>query len=50
MDARRSIDPDFFDAVGPSILMPLRFADQWAGMVIRCLEDGPLRSATSSTR
>lgn len=35
--------PDMFDPVCPSTLLPLRFADKWAGMVIRCLEDGPRR-------
>ncbi|PZF79170.1 transcriptional regulator [Jiangella anatolica] len=32
-----------FDPVCPSTLLPLRFADKWAGMVIRCLEHGPRR-------
>ncbi len=32
-----------FDPVCPSTLMPVRFADKWAGMIIRCLEDGPRR-------
>ncbi|TDC50845.1 transcriptional regulator [Jiangella ureilytica] len=40
---RTPLDPDMFDPVCPSTLMPLRFADKWAGMVIRCLEDGPRR-------
>ncbi|RIQ37456.1 winged helix-turn-helix transcriptional regulator [Jiangella rhizosphaerae] len=39
----RKLDPDMFDPVCPSTLMPLRFSDKWAGMVIRCLEDGPRR-------
>ncbi|TDD67188.1 transcriptional regulator [Jiangella aurantiaca] len=37
------LDPDMFDPVCPSTLMPLRFSDKWAGLVIRCLEDGPRR-------
>ncbi|SDU83604.1 winged helix-turn-helix transcriptional regulator [Jiangella alkaliphila] len=37
------LDPDMFDPVCPSTLIPLRFADKWAGMVIRCLEHGPRR-------
>lgn len=37
------LDPDMFDPVCPSTLLPLRFADKWAGMVIRCLEHGPRR-------
>lgn len=37
------LDPDMFDPVCPSTLMPLRFSDKWAGLVIRCLEHGPRR-------
>lgn len=32
-----------FDPVCPSTLSPIKFGDKWAGMVIRCLEDGPRR-------
>lgn len=33
-----------FDELCPSALSPVRFgADKWAGMIIRCLEHGPLR-------
>lgn len=32
-----------FDPVCPSDLVPFRFGDKWAGMVIRCLESGPRR-------
>ncbi|WP_329430116.1 winged helix-turn-helix transcriptional regulator [Streptosporangium sp. NBC_01495] len=32
-----------FDPVCPSDLTPIRFGDKWAGMIIRCLEDGPRR-------
>ncbi len=32
-----------FDPVCPSDLSPIRFADKWGGMVIRCLEGGPRR-------
>lgn len=32
-----------FDPVCPSALSPIRIGDKWAGMIIRCLEDGPRR-------
>lgn len=32
-----------FDPVCPSTLSPIKFGDKWAGMVIRCLQDGPRR-------
>ncbi|MBG0829430.1 helix-turn-helix transcriptional regulator [Planomonospora sp. ID67723] len=32
-----------FDPVCPSGLTPIRVGDKWAGMIIRCLEDGPRR-------
>lgn len=35
---------DMFDEICPSTLNPIRFGnDKWAGLVIRCLEDGPRR-------
>jgi DNA-binding HxlR family transcriptional regulator len=34
---------DMFEEICPSSLMPIRFGDKWAGLVIRCLEDGPRR-------
>jgi DNA-binding HxlR family transcriptional regulator len=37
------LDPDMFDPACPSSLMPIRFGDKWAAMVIVCLEDGPRR-------
>ncbi|WP_432085761.1 winged helix-turn-helix transcriptional regulator [Streptomyces sp. bgisy095] len=37
------LDPDMFDPVCPSDLSPIRFGDKWAGMIIRCLEQGPRR-------
>jgi DNA-binding HxlR family transcriptional regulator len=40
---RKPLDPDMFDPVCPSDLTPIRFGDKWAGMIIRCLEDGPRR-------
>ncbi|MFI0353954.1 winged helix-turn-helix transcriptional regulator [Actinomadura sp. 9N407] len=39
----KPLDPDMFDPVCPSDLSPIRFGDKWAGMIIRCLEDGPRR-------
>ncbi|WP_104530829.1 winged helix-turn-helix transcriptional regulator [Wenjunlia vitaminophila] len=37
------LDPEMFDPVCPSDLSPIRIGDKWAGMIIRCLEDGPRR-------
>jgi DNA-binding HxlR family transcriptional regulator len=37
------LDPDMFDPVCPSDLSPVRVGDKWAGMIIRCLEQGPRR-------
>jgi DNA-binding HxlR family transcriptional regulator len=37
------LDPDMFDPVCPSSVMPFRVGDKWTGMVIRCLEGGPRR-------
>ncbi|MGS2618044.1 winged helix-turn-helix transcriptional regulator [Micromonospora sp. LZ34] len=37
------LDPDMFDPVCPSDLSPIRVGDKWAGMIIRCLEQGPRR-------
>ena len=35
---------DMFEEICPSTLNPIRFGgDKWAGLVIRCLEDGPRR-------
>ncbi|MFI7310998.1 winged helix-turn-helix transcriptional regulator [Streptomyces hygroscopicus] len=30
-----------FDELCPSSLLPFRFGDTWAPMVLRCLDDGP---------
>ncbi len=45
MDAGRPapLDPDMFHPLCPSSVMPVRVGDKWAGMVIRCLQDGPRR-------
>ncbi|MFI6599071.1 winged helix-turn-helix transcriptional regulator [Nonomuraea sp. NPDC050536] len=40
---REPLDPDMFDPLCPSDLMPIRIGDKWAGMIIRCLESGPRR-------
>ncbi|MER7791008.1 helix-turn-helix domain-containing protein [Streptomyces sp. NPDC097640] len=32
-----------FDELCPSSLLPFRFGDKWAALIIRCLEDGPRR-------
>jgi DNA-binding HxlR family transcriptional regulator len=40
---RAPLRPDMFDPVCPSTLNPIRFGDKWAGMIIRCLQDGPRR-------
>ncbi len=37
------LDPDMFDPVCPSPLVPFRVGDKWAASVLRCLEDGPRR-------
>ncbi|GHF50483.1 winged helix-turn-helix transcriptional regulator [Streptomyces griseosporeus] len=39
----KPLDPDMFDPLCPSELMPVRVGDKWAGMIIQCLEDGPRR-------
>jgi DNA-binding HxlR family transcriptional regulator len=40
---REPLPTDLFDELCPSSLSPIRFGDKWAGMIIRCLEDGPRR-------
>ena len=40
---RAPLKPDMFDPVCPSTLTPIHFGDKWAGMIIRCLTDGPRR-------
>lgn len=39
----KPLDPEMFDALCPSDLVPIRVGDKWAGMIIQCLEDGPRR-------
>lgn len=42
-EVTKPLDPDMFDPLCPSNLSPFRFGDKWAGLIIRCLEDGPRR-------
>ncbi|MFG2919764.1 winged helix-turn-helix transcriptional regulator [Kitasatospora sp. NPDC048298] len=37
------LDPEMFDPVCPSVLMPFRVGDKWAGMIVQCLAAGPRR-------
>ncbi|MFE7705814.1 winged helix-turn-helix transcriptional regulator [Streptomyces sp. NPDC057486] len=39
----KPLDPEMFDPLCPSDLVPFRVGDKWAGMIIQCLEDGPRR-------
>lgn len=43
MAHRRPLPPDMFDELCPSSLLPFRFGDKWAALVIHCLEHGPRR-------
>ncbi|MFD5914631.1 winged helix-turn-helix transcriptional regulator [Streptomyces massasporeus] len=43
MTQRPPLPPDLFDELCPSPLLPFRFGDKWASMVVLCLEDGPRR-------
>jgi DNA-binding HxlR family transcriptional regulator len=43
MSGRQPLPPDLFDELCPSSLVPFRFGDKWAALVIRCLEEGPRR-------
>ncbi|WP_189959448.1 winged helix-turn-helix transcriptional regulator [Streptomyces violascens] len=52
------LDPEMFDPVCPSPLVPFRVGDKWAAMILRCLQDGsrrfselkgPLRGVTSKS-
>jgi DNA-binding HxlR family transcriptional regulator len=40
---RTRLDPQMFDPVCPSPLVPFRVGDKWATMILRCLQDGPRR-------
>ncbi|MBT2452466.1 helix-turn-helix transcriptional regulator [Streptomyces sp. ISL-43] len=37
------LDPEMFDPVCPSPLVPFRIGDKWASLILRCLQDGPRR-------
>ncbi|MCO5998878.1 winged helix-turn-helix transcriptional regulator [Actinoallomurus rhizosphaericola] len=43
MAHRQPLPPDMFDELCPSSLVPFRFGDKWAALIIRCLEGGPRR-------
>lgn len=43
MTVRQPLPPDMFEDLCPSSLVPFRFGDKWAALVIRCLEHGPRR-------
>jgi DNA-binding HxlR family transcriptional regulator len=43
MTHRQPLPADLFDELCPSSLLPFRFGDKWAALIIRCLEDGPRR-------
>ncbi|MBT2470245.1 helix-turn-helix transcriptional regulator [Streptomyces sp. ISL-66] len=37
------LDPEMFDPVCPSPLVPFKIGDKWATLILRCLQDGPRR-------
>ncbi|WP_020657981.1 winged helix-turn-helix transcriptional regulator [Amycolatopsis benzoatilytica] len=43
MPVRQPLPPDLFEELCPSTLVPFRFTDKWAALVLRCLDDGPRR-------
>lgn len=40
---RTPLPADLFDELCPSSLLPFRFGDKWAPLVLHCLEGGPRR-------
>ncbi|MFI5984077.1 winged helix-turn-helix transcriptional regulator [Streptomyces sp. NPDC051555] len=40
---RTALDPETFDPVRPSPLVPFRVGDKWGTLILRCLQDGPRR-------
>lgn len=40
---RIPLDPEMFDPVCPSPLVPFRVGDKWAALILRCLQGGPRR-------
>ncbi|MEV8532887.1 helix-turn-helix domain-containing protein [Streptomyces sp. NPDC051211] len=42
-ESQEPLDPEMFDPVCPSTLVPFRVGDKWAPMILRCLEGGPRR-------
>lgn len=44
LDGMQALRADMFEEICPSTVLPFRIGgDKWAGMVLRCLEDGPRR-------
>lgn len=43
MTPRPPLPADMFDELCPSPLVPFRFGDKWAALVLSCLDDGPRR-------
>lgn len=43
MTRQQALPPDMFDELCPSSLLPFRFGDKWAALIIRSLEGGPRR-------
>lgn len=43
MTQRVPLPADMFDELCPTSLVPFRFGDKWAALVMRCLEGGPRR-------
>lgn len=40
---REPLPPDLFEELCPSSLVPIRFGDKWAGLILTCLRTGPRR-------
>jgi DNA-binding HxlR family transcriptional regulator len=44
VEGMEALRADMFEEICPSTLLPFRVGgDKWAGLVLRCLEDGPRR-------
>lgn len=39
----RSLQPQMFDELCPSVLSPVRIGDKWGALIVACLADGPRR-------
>nr|BFE60913.1 helix-turn-helix domain-containing protein [Dactylosporangium thailandense] len=42
-EPREPLDPDLFDPMCPSGVLPFQVGDKWTGMVLLCLSGGPRR-------